>query len=237
MMKKLLSVFACALLALLVFSPLCSLICAIFGYRFTLVNPGAFAIAIFALTAVTVLVSILCKDVLEGKIICIIASVLTPCALINTGFYVRSCGTIWIIASVLICAGCCYLTIRHGQPMTMRTAALVLTAGMLLPMALICFVMSVAGKTQNYTVLDTLDSPSGAHYAQIIDNDQGEQGGSKMVHVYTDQDLKTSVFVIRKKRIVLYDEFYQAGEADKVVVNVQWKDDNNLVINGEDYSF
>lgn len=236
-MKKLLSVLSCLLLALIAFTPVCSLICTIFGYKFTLVNPGVFAVAIFALTGITVLVSILYGEILENKIICIVMSVLTPLALINTGFYVRSCGTLWIIASVLICVGCGYLTIRHGKPLTVRTGALVLTAGLLLPMAFICFVMSVANNTQNYDVLDTVYSPTGAYYAEIIDNDQGEKGGSKMVHIYPDKDIETPVFLIRKNRIIIYEEFYKASEADKVEVVIQWKDDNHLIINGKNYSF
>ena len=236
-MKKLLSVLSCLLLALIAFSPVCSLACSIFGYKFTLVTPSVFAIAIFSLTGITVLVSILYGEILENKIICIVMSVLTPLALINTGFYVRSCGTLWIIASVLICVGCGYLTIRHGNPLTVRTGALVLTAGLLLPMAFICFVMSVANNTQNYDVLDTVYSPTGAYYAEIIDNDQGEKGGSKMVHIYPDKDIETPIFLIRKNRIIIYEEFYKASEADKVEVVIQWKDDNHLIINGKNYSF
>lgn len=236
-MKKLLSILSCVLLALICFSPLASLICKIFGYKFTLVNPAVFAIAIFVLTAVTVLISILSKEILENKVICFVASALTPCALINSGFYVRSCGTLWIIASILICAGCVYLSIRHGNPPNVKIGALVLAAGLLLPMVFFCFVLSVAGKTQNYTVLDTVDSPNGAYYAQVIENDQGEKGGSKMVHIYPDKDMKTPVFIIQKKHIIIYEEFYNAGDADKVTVNIQWKDNNHLLINGKSYSF
>lgn len=236
-MKKVLSVLSCVLLAFVVFSPVCSLICTVFGYKFTLVYPCAFAIVIFGLTAVTVLVSALSQEIVENKIICIVISALTPCALINTGFYVRSCGTLWIIASVLICVGCGYLTIRHGKPLSMRSGALVLTAGLLLPMALICFVLNVAGKTQNYIILDTVDSPSGAYYAQIIDNDQGEKGGSKMVHIYPDKDIETPIFVIKKKHIKIYEEFYEPEETDKKTVELRWKDDTHLVINSKDYSF
>lgn len=236
-MKKLLSVLSCVLLALITFSPAFSLVCTIFGYKFTLVDPAIFAVAIFVLTAVTVLVSILYQESLEGNIISVVMSVLTPLALINSAFYVRSCGVIWIIASVLICAGCVYLTIRHGNPLSVRTGALVLTAGLLLPMALICFVLSVAGKTQNYIVIDTVDSPTGAYYAEIIDNDQGEKGGSKMVHIYPEKDIETPIFQIRKKRIMIYDEYYEPNEADEVQVVVQWKDDNHIVINGKEYHF
>ena len=236
-MRKLLSVLAWVLLVLILFSPICSLICTIFGYKFILVHPGVFATAIFALTAAAVLVSILYQEILEDKIICVVISALTPCALINTGFYVRSCGTLWIVASVLICVGCGYLTIRHGKPLSIRAGALVLTAGLLLPMALVSFVLSVAGRTQNYIVLDTIDSPTGAYYAQIIDNDQGEKGGSKMVHIYPDKGVETPIFVIKKKHIVVYQEMYGPEEADKVSIEIQWKDDSHLIINGKDYSF
>lgn len=236
-MKKLLSVLSCLLLALVAFCPVISLLCAVIGYKFTLVNPGVFAISIFVLTAVTVLVSVLYKEILENKIICIVISLLTPMALLNTAFYVRSCGMLWILASVLICAGCCYLTIRHGSPLTVRTGALVLAAGLLLPMALACFVLLVAGQTQNYNIIETVNSPTGAYYAEIIDNNQGEKGGTKMVHIYPEKDIDTPVFRIRKNRIIIYEEFYKANEADKVQVVVQWKDDNHLVINGKNYSF
>lgn len=236
-MKKILSVLSCLLLLLIAFCPVISLICAAFGYKFTLMNPGGFAIAIFVLTAITVLVSVLYKEILDNKVICVIISLLTPMALVNTAFYVRACGMLWILASVLICAGCCYLTIRHGNPLTVRTGSLVLTAGMLLPMALACFVLSVAGKTQNYNILDTIDSPSGAYYAEVIDNDQGEKGGTKMVHIYPERDIDTPIFRIRKKRIIIYEEYYEANEADEVQVVVEWQDDNHLVINGVNYSF
>ena len=236
-MKKLLSVLVCLLFALIVFSPLCSLICTIFGYKFTLVYPAAFAIAIFLLAAITVGLSIFSKEILDNKIICILVSVLTPCALINTGFYIRACGGIWIIASLLICVGCGYLTIRHGQPTDVKTGGMVLTAGLLLSMALICFVLFVAGKTQNYVVLDTVDSPGGVHYAQIIDNNQGEKGGNKMVQVYPGKDIETPIFYIKKKPIIIYDEDYKANEADEVTVDLQWKADRKLIINGKDYSY
>ena len=236
-MKKLLSILTCLLLALISISPVISLICHLLGYKFTLVNPTAFAVAIFALTAVTVLLSILCRETLENEIICILASALTPMAFINTAFYVRSCGSLWLVASVLICVGCGYLTIRHGKPYSVRTGALVLSAGLLLPMVLFCFVLLVAGRTQNYVVLDTVDSPTGAYYAEIVDNDQGQKGGSKMVHIYPEKDIDTPIFLIRKKRIIIYEETYREDEADKVEVVVQWKDDKHLVINGKDYGF
>lgn len=236
-MKKILPVLACILLLLIVIVPLISVLCTIFGYKFALVKPCIFAIAIFAITVVTVLLSIIYGEVIEHKIFSVVFALLTPCALINTAFYVRSCGTLWIVASLLICVGCGYLTLRHGNPMTMRTGALVLTAGLLLPMVFICFVLNVAGRTQNYVVLDTVDSPSGAYYAQVIDNRQGDKGGAMLVHIYADQDIETPVFTVKKKHIQVFQEFYKPGDTDKKNVVVQWKDDNHLTINGNDYSF
>ena len=236
-MKKILSILACVLLVLIAIVPLLSAACAIFGYKFELVQPGIFAIAIFALTAVTVLLSVIYGEQIEHKIFSVVFAVLTPCALINTAFYVRSCGTLWIVASLLICVGCGYMSIRHGGPQTLRAGALVLAAGLLLPMIFICFVLNVAGKTQNYIILDTVNSPSGAYYAQIIDNDQGQKGGAKLVHIYADKGVETPVFTIKKKRIQIYNEPYSPEDADKTTVVVQWKDDTHLVINGKDYSF
>ena len=104
-------------------------------------------------------------------------------------------------------------------------------------MALVCFVVSVSGKTQNYKVLDTLDSPTGAYYAEIIDNDQSEKGGWVLVNIYPDKGVETPVFTIRKKHINVFKEYYEPGDAGKKTTVVQWIDDTHLVINGNNYSF
>lgn len=236
-MKKLLSVLVCVLFALIVFTPLCVLACWLLGYKFALVQPAVFAVSIFVLTVITVAVSVFSKEIIENKIISILVCVMTPCALLNIACFIRSCGALWIIAGVLIAVGCGYLTIRHGKPTDVKTGGMVLSAGLLLPMALICFVLFVAGKTQNYVVLETVDAPNSAHYAQVIDNNQGEKGGNKMVHVYPGKDVKTPIFTIKKKPIIIYDEYYEADERDKVTVQVQWKADRGLTINGKDYSY
>ena len=236
-MKKILYILSCALLALIVFVPLCAAVCAIFGYKFSLVNPWLIANIIFVMTAATVLVSVIYREKIEHKIFSAVLALLTPCALINTAFYVRSCGTMWLVASLLICVGCGYLTFRHGAPVTLRAGALVLTAGLMIPMLLVCFVLNVAGKTQNYIILETVDSPSGAYYAQVINNDQGEKGGSMLVHIYADKGVENAVFTIKTKRIQIYEDIYSPEDADTKTVVVQWKNDRHLVINGKDYSF
>ena len=235
-MKKLLSILTCILFALIVFTPLCVLACWLVGYKFALVQPGVFAYSIFVLTAITVAASVFSKEIIENKIISILVCVMTPCALLNIACFIRSCGALWIVAGVLTAVGCGYLTIRHGKPTDVKTGGMVLSAGMLLPMALICFVLFVAGKTQNYVVLDTVDSPTGTYYAEVIDNDQAEKGGWKLVHVYPNNDIETPFFVAKKKPHKMYEEYYNAGEGDLKTVVVQWIDDTHLTINGENYS-
>ena len=85
--------------------------------------------------------------------------------------------------------------------------------------------------------MDCVNSPTGVCYAEIIENDQGEKGSSKLVNVYTGKDIQNPVFVIRKKPIKIYEEFYKSDEADEKTVDLRWKDDTHLVINGKDYSF
>lgn len=231
-MKKILSVFACVLLFLIVTVPITAAVSAIFGYRLTLLMPWVFAIAILVLTAATVMLSIIVKDDVDDRIVSIVFALLTPCALINTAFYVRSCGTLWLVASLLICVGCGYLTFRRGKPLAMRAGSLVLTASLLLPMIFVCFLMLVAGRTQANTVVKTVDSPNGAYYAQVIDNDQGAMGGNTIVNVYPNKGIDTPAFKIQKK----HHKVYVGEHDDYKTMDIHWKDNSCLVINSTEYS-
>ena len=74
------------------------------------------------------------------------------------------------------------------------------------------------------TVVQTIPSPSGKYYAQVIDHDQGALGGNTIVEVYKKSNPKA-------KPQTIYD-----GEwGEYKTMEIYWEDDNCLVINGIQY--
>lgn len=230
-MKKILSVLACVLLLLIVFLPMGVLITSLLGYTFALTYPWVFIGAMVAVAAALVLLSALTGETVDNKIIQIVFSLLTPCALINTAFYLRACGSVWLVISLFLCVGCGYLTMRQGNPQVVRLGALVLSASLMLPMVLICFLLLVAGSTQVNTVVQTVDSPSGVCYAEVISSDQGAMGGDTVVNVHTGKEIDLGFVQIHKK----HQRVYLGKQDEYKTMDIQWKNDNCLLIDGKEY--
>ncbi|MBQ8359008.1 MAG: hypothetical protein IJX37_03700 [Oscillospiraceae bacterium] len=230
-MKKLLSVLVCLLLSMIVFLPLGVALSAIFGYQFTLGNAFVFLIITVVLAAVLVALSLINKEVVENKIVQIIFAVTTPCALISTVFYMTACGGKCLLPCLLLCAGCCYLTIRQGQPQVIRVGALVLTASLLLPVGLFCAMMLAVNAAKVDTVVQTVASPNGTYYANVINSDQGEMGGNTFVKVYESRELDAVVFKISKKPQLVYTG--EKGEFENM--ELAWNGEDSLLINSVEY--
>ena len=222
----------CLLFALTILYPAGVIITACFGYRFTLISVSAFAIAIAVLSVCIVVLDLICKNTLENNTIRILLAIITPFSLINAVFYIFECSQIWVIASVLLSAGCCcYLTVKYGKPSALKVVALVLSALMILPICFFSFIAFIFGNISQNTVVQTIESPSGKYYAQVIDSDQGALGGDTLVDVYQDCGINALVFKIEKKPQRVY--FGEWGEFNNM--QIHWKDDNCLVINSVEY--
>ena len=132
----------------------------------------------------------------------------------------------------LLSAGCCcYLTVKYGKPLALKVVALVLSALMILPICFFSFIALIFGNIGQNTVVQTVESPSGKYYAQVIDSDQGALGGDTLVYVYQDCGINALVFKIEKKPQRVY--FGEWGEFNNM--QIHWKDDNCLVINSVEY--
>ena len=230
-MKKAISGFIWLLFVLTILYPAGSLIAACFGYTFELISVSAFAIAIAALSVCTVVLDLICKNTLDNNTIRILLAIITPFSLINAVFYIFECSQIWVIASVLLSAGCCcYLTVKY-EPLALKVVVLVLSALMILPICFFSFIALIFGNFGQNTVVQTVESPSGKYYAQVIDSDQGALGGDTHVDVYQDCGINALVFKIEKKPQRVY--FGEWGEFNNM--QIHWKDDNCLVINSVEY--
>ena len=95
----------------------------------------------------------------------------------------------------------------------------------------ISFIFLTFGNIGQNTVVQTIESPNGEYYAQVIDSDQGALGGDTLVDVYQKSGINAFLFKIEKKPQRVY--WGDWGEFENM--QIYWKDDNRLVINSVEY--
>lgn len=231
-MKKATLCLMYLLVALTILLPVGTLVSACFGYTFELVNVSAFAVVIAVLSVCAVVLSLVSKSDIENKPICILLAVLAPLSLINALLFVLECSNIWVFVSVFTSAGCCFcLAIEYGRPLALKIMALVLSVLMVLPIGFLSFIVLIFGDFVQKTVVQTIESPSGKCYIQVIDCDQGALGSDTLVDVYERKGINALVFKIAKKPQRVY--YGKWGEFKNM--RVYWKDDDCFVINSIEY--
>lgn len=171
------------LFVLTILFPVGTLIAACFGYVFKLISVTAYAVVIAVLS---VCAALACRSTSESKATQIILSVITPLSLLNAVFCIYECGRIIVVVcSFIPVVCCCFLSVKHGKPVKLKTVSLVLSAVTAMP--IICFsimVLLLNGFGRD-TIVKTVNSPSGKYYAQVIDIDQGALGEGIPALMYT----------------------------------------------------
>lgn len=93
---------------------------------------------------------------------------------------------------------------------------------LVLAMPVILISCSLGDLTEN-TVVQTLESPDGTYIAQVISSDQGAMGGNTLVEVYPTGKPR------QRQRV------YMGGWGEHTAMQIYWKTDTCLVINGVEY--
>lgn len=231
-MKKVTFGLIWLLFVLTILYPAGTLIAACFGYDFELISILAFSGIIALLSACTVILDLFFKNVNESELIRVLLAIITPLSLLNAVFYIFECPKIVVVTSAFISAGCCcLLTVKHGRPVVLKIATLVLSGLMVLPIGYFCFIALIFGNIGQNTVVQTVESPSGKYYAQVIDSDQGALGGDTFVDVYEKSGINTIIFKIEKKPQRVYSGDW--GEFENM--QIYWKNDGCLVINSAEH--
>jgi hypothetical protein len=224
-------ILKCVLFGLIALCPLGFSLLLHFGYTLTLFSGPAFAIIIAALSFCVVVLDFIYKDTIPNKIICILMGVVAPLSLINVFFYILEYAQVSVLVSGAICfVCCCILTAKHARPMALKIVALVLSALMVLPIGFASLIVVFFPIGQN-TVVQTVESPSGRYYAEVIDSDQGALGGDTLVNVYEKWEMNLLLFKIKKEPQQVY--FGEWGEFKDM--EIYWKNDSCIVINSVEY--
>lgn len=89
------------------------------------------------------------------------------------------------------------------------------------------------GKIGTDTVVNTLSSPDGRYYAEVIDVDQGALGGNTVVEVSGKREIDLIAFRISEiPQRVFIGEWGEHKDME-----IYWKNDTCLVINSTEYVF
>lgn len=220
------------LFALTILYPAGAVLTACFGYRFELISVSAFAIVIAALSVCMVVLDRIGKSTHENKATRVLLAMITPLSLINAAFFINKCPQIWVILSVFTSADCCcYLAIKYGKPLPLKTIALGLSVLTILPIAVFSFFAFIFENFGKITVVQTVESPCGTYYAQVIDHDQGALGGATRVNVYEKPKLNVILFRIESNP----QKVYVGRWGEFKTMQIHWKDDHCLVINSVEY--
>lgn len=232
-MKKAISILTYILLFFLLLLPLGVIIADALGYTFVL---GNYTIGAVITALLMVMIMVLCAIVKEpvwNLFISILFVLLAPFSLANATFYIFRNNSIWGVISMCICViGCHYLAIRYGKPLIVKIIGLVISALMIPLIGFVASVWLVFGSAKAYTtVIQTVESPDGEYYAEVVDSDQGALGGDTIVYVYENREIDMFIFRIFKKPRRVYDGKWKEYEN----MRIYWKEDNRLVINSTEY--
>lgn len=113
----------------------------------------------------------------------------------------------------------------------LKVISLLLTALLISPVGFLGFIALVFGGIGKNTVIQSVPSPNGTYYAELIDSDQGALGGDTLVDVHHSKRINALLFQIEKKPQRVYHGEW--GEFEDM--EIYWKDDNCLVINSKEY--
>ena len=224
-MKKAIPILEYVLFTLVILLPVGLVLTACFGYRLELRNDCIGAVAAAVLSVCGTALGGLSKAVTRHKLL---RGMFLPVSLFDAVYCLNHCFKGWVIAVILVCTGCsCFLTIQYGKMTSQKMAGLLLSAliGFFGLMALLF------GNFGQSTVVQSLESPGGAYYAEVIDDDQGALGGATLVYVYENKQMDLMIARIFPKP----REVYWGRWGEYKHMKIWWKDDTHLVINSVEY--
>lgn len=172
-MKKTIIILGSILFALSALLPLGVSLSLCFGFTFKLISYTAFAVVTAILSVVTTVLSAKSSETTDNKLVEVLFSLLMPLSLINTAFYITECREVLIAVIMFIYICCsCYLTVKQGKPKALKVISSVLFALLLVPFGFYSLMSLTFGSIRCDTVVQSVESPSGAYYAEVIDSDQ-----------------------------------------------------------------
>ncbi len=229
-MKRILSVSPMILCLLFAFLPFGSVCAKILGYEFDLRGYPISAIALAVASAASFLL-LSSQKISLSKVEAVFSALLLPMSAINGLFLVFKSDWRATVIFVLICCVCsAAMLLKFAHPFALKMVSAI-ASGFLIVILLLASFLDTIVQDAN-TVVKSIPSLQSAYTAHVIDNDQGALGGNTYVTVeYNKKIINLFICELSKPPVGVYRGDY--GEF--AYMQVSWKDEDTLIINGLDY--
>ena len=230
-MKKTLLPLTVILIVVLSFYPLMLLFCRLFELCFELTHPLALSLpTVFLALAVLAVAAKERKAGHAAAVLLAVSMILSQidflCVLLN-----REDNSLWDVLLHGIAVFCCLSAgFAFGKPKALKIIGVILAVVLLILMFLAGWMFILMRDFGNVSSVQSLDSPSGAFYAELINDNQGALGGSTKVIVYQKKVFNGGFFKLDRHSAVYHGKW---GEFE--TLQMRWKDDSTLIINGKPY--
>lgn len=214
-------------LILIAFAAVLPILFPLLGYEFEYTSVSAVAVFFAAVSGVSIIMNIKTKFSETG----ILYALLAPFSVIYAVFI--GFQTVFSFVCVLLCvAGCVYAAEKNGRPIALKITCIAFSAVVMFFVVFGGIIILTFGEFVSTSVVRSVESPSGAYCADIIDRNEGALGGSTRVEVRENKKTDAVLFKFSKSPERVY--FGDWGEFKNM--ELYWKDDRHLVINSKEYS-
>lgn len=228
-MKKKISVFIP--LFTVSFLPLLTLVLYPFGYSVSLAGYEILS----AVSAFICIVSgCLLKNHTPDKTDRIILSFLPFIQFINTIIYVVKSKSALTAVFMAVCfVSCAVISKKIIASDRAKIFSVISSSLMFVVIILFSFFTVFFGNFAVNTVVETINSPNGEYYAEVVDSDQGATGGSTIVYAKKSDCLNFPILKIEK----IPQRVYLGEWREYETMDIYWKDEKSLIINSKEYTF
>lgn len=237
-MKKATSISTVILVCLYMLLPIARLYAFLKGYEMAL--HGALAAA-FVLAGLSLLVSVgllIWQEKMTSKVDQILSAssaLLFPLAFLHWAIFIPLCG--WSIVCIVIAVLClvlfAVLLFRNVQPAPMKIASGFVALLVSLPVSLWVLIAPVVGDFGLSDLVVEIGSPEGSYVAQVRHENMGMFGANTYVKVfYKKIDRELPLLSFNKTPTKITGDWGERKDS----VEIEWLDDETLLINGRAYS-
>lgn len=230
-MKKILPKAPMLCLLTCLFVPASKGIALIFGYEFILVHDN-FVLA--GITWILIFMIALSKQkVVLDRANTIFATMLFPVSLLNALCFIVAANWVTAVLIVLSCGFAVAICGRFGGTPILRIFSNVIASILLLLLIFMALLYGTFGRISVYEVVKTVPSPNHSYEARLINNDQGACGGATIVQV---KKHKGSIHILIGEFSKAPTLVYKGGWGEFETMELTWRDEHTLLINGTAYS-
>lgn len=242
-MKRAFQIFQWTFIAITCFLPLCVLLALVFDYIFELKSYPAFAIISVVLGITTLVLFILQKKRDKDYFPTPLFSIVTLVSIVNDIIYMVCdfVSWVWIGPVMFVCTVICVVFTILSPACRAKTFSLVIMIFAAIPillwgiasvlLSLAFYEIETSDALVEIEIVSTIDNDYNSYYAEVISIDEGALGGDTEVNVYKNSVFDAILFKISSRPKTVY----RGGFGEHEDMEIYWKDNRCLVINGKEY--